>query len=144
MKRVTKISLITVSVIVVVGGLFTFNHFKDPEHRVQWVVDEVTEELELTEPQQVKLQALRVEMVATHKAAKQKLRDSKGRFHKLFEATTLDQDKAVALVNSQTRFVDERAPVVVAAFGDFYDSLTTRQQNEIRGFLRRHGEHHYN
>lgn len=143
MKRVTKISLITVGVIVVVGASITFNYFKDPEHRVQWVVDEVTEELELTEPQQVKLQALRVEVTATQKAAKQKLRDSKSQFHTLFETSTLDQVQAVTLVNSHTQFIDERAPVVIAAFADFYDSLTTQQQNDIREFLRKHGEHHY-
>ncbi len=144
MKRVTKISLITAGVIVVVGAFSTFHHFKDPEHRVQWVVDEVTEELELSEPQQAKLQELRVEMVATHKAARQKLRDSRSQFHSLFEAATLDQEEAVTLVSSHTQFVDERAPVVVAAFGDFYDSLTIQQQSDIRTFLRKHGEHHYN
>ncbi len=143
MKRVTKYSLITVGVIVIVGAFSTFRHFKDPEHRIQWVVDEVTEELELTEPQQVKLQELRVEVAATHKAAKQKLRDSKGQFHALFEATTLDQGEAVTLVSSHTQFIDDRAPVIAAAFGNFYDSLTTHQQNEIRGFLRKHNKHHY-
>jgi len=144
MKRITKISLITAGVIVVVGAFSTFHHFKDPEHRVQWVVDEVTEELELNETQQTKLQELRVEMVATHKAARKKLRDSKSQFRSLFDAATLDQDEAVTLVSTHTQFIDERAPVVVAAFGDFYDSLTTQQQNDIRSFLREHGEHHYN
>jgi len=115
MKRTTKISLIVVGLIVTVGAFSSFNHFRNTENRVQWLVDEVTEEL----------------------------RESKEQFRALFDTPKLDQDQAVSLVASHTQFVDQHTPIVVAAFGDFYDSLNTDQQSEIRGFLQKHHNRHY-
>jgi len=143
MKRTTKISLIVVGLIVTVGAFSSFNHFRNTENRVQWLVDEVTEELALTEPQQTKLQLLRKELMATRKATKLMLRESKEQFRALFDTPKLDQDQAVSLVASHTQFVDQHTPIVVAAFGDFYDSLNTDQQSEIRGFLQKHHNRHY-
>lgn len=144
MKRVTKISLIAATVIVTVGAFSTINHFRDPESRAQWVVDEVTEELDLTEVQQTKLQEVRTEILATHKAAKQMLKESKDQFKALFNSTTLDQNQAVALIGSHTQFIDRQAPIVVAAFGGFYNSLSVQQQGEIREFMEKHDRRHYN
>jgi len=142
MKRITKISIIAAGALVVVSSFTACSHFRSPENRAQWMVERVTDKLELTESQQVKLKALKDEMMSSRKNMKQKFGESKSQFRVLFDASTLDQKRAVSLVSSHTQFVNEQAPVLVAAFANFYDSLDLEQQTEIREFVGEHDDHH--
>lgn len=142
MKRIVKISMIAAGALIVVGSFTACSHFKSPENRAQWVVEKVTDKLELTEVQQGKLKTLKVEMMATRKDMKQNFADTRGQFKSLFDESTLDQKQALSLVHSHTQFIDQRAPVIVAAFGDFYDSLDAKQQIDVREFVNAHDDHH--
>lgn len=143
MKRITKISIIAVGALVVASSFTACSHFRSPESRAQWVVEKVTDKLELTESQQIKLTALRDEVMNSRKDMRQKFGESKSQFKTLLDASTLDQKQAVSLVGSHTQFVNEQAPVLVAAFANFYDSLDLEQQAEIREFVGEHDERHH-
>ena len=48
---------------------------------------------------------------------------------------------AAAAMLSKTGAISEKAPELIGAFGDFYDSLNPEQQAKVREYLqrRRHG-----
>ncbi|MCW8824799.1 MAG: Spy/CpxP family protein refolding chaperone [Gammaproteobacteria bacterium] len=142
MKRLTKFSLIGAGALAMVTAISGCSHFKSPEDRAQWMVDKVSSKLELTEVQQVKLKALSDEMLSTRKEMKLKFGDSREQVMALLDQPTLDQDKAIDIVKSHTKMVDDKAPVMVAAFADFYDSLDAEQQAEVREFMQKHKDRH--
>ncbi len=141
MKRITKISLIVAGAVLVVSSFSGCAHFRSPENRAQWMVEKVTDKLELTEPQQSKLQTLSDEMLSTRKTMKQQFGETREQMVTLFDQPTLDQDRALTIVQTHTQLVDERAAVVVAAFADFYDVLNSEQQTKIREFMQEHDDH---
>lgn len=142
MKRITKISIIAAGALVVVSSIIAFNHFGSTEKWAQWMVERTTDKLELTELQQEKLMALKDEIMASRTDMKQQFVQSRGQFISLFDASTLDQQQALSLVSTHTQFVDKRAPLIVATFADFYDSLDLEQQAEVREFIQEHHEAH--
>jgi Spy/CpxP family protein refolding chaperone len=52
-----------------------------------------------------------------------------------------DRTKAQAMVGEKMAVVGAKSPELIAAFGDFYDSLSPEQQAKVRDFMqhRRHG-----
>lgn len=64
----------------------------------------------------------------------------------LVAGATFDRAGAQALVDAKLRAVQAGSPEVIAAMGDFYDSLKPEQQSQVRemmrkrqGWMRRHG-----
>ncbi len=53
----------------------------------------------------------------------------------LIAGTSFDRSKAQALVDSKTTAVRDKAPAVVTAMADFYDSLKPEQQQKLRDLL---------
>jgi protein CpxP len=53
----------------------------------------------------------------------------------LIAGTSFDRSKAQALVDSKTAAVRDKAPAVVTAMADFYDSLKPQQQQKLRDML---------
>ena len=58
----------------------------------------------------------------------------------LVAGTTFDRAKAKALIDAKTAAIGTRSPELIAAFGDFYDSLRPEQQARLREFMSR-GRH---
>jgi Spy/CpxP family protein refolding chaperone len=46
-----------------------------------------------------------------------------------------DRARAQALVSEKTAAVNAKSPEVIAALGDFYDSLNPTQQAKVREFM---------
>lgn len=142
MKRKTKISLIVVGALVVVGIISACGFRGDPEQRAQWMLDKVTEKLVLDDTQQVQLKNVSDEMMNSREAMKQQFGDDREQLLALLEQPTLDQEKILALIGSRTGALNERAPMIVAAVGEFYDGLTAEQQTQVREFAQEHRGHH--
>jgi Spy/CpxP family protein refolding chaperone len=54
-----------------------------------------------------------------------------------------DRARAQTLVTDKTAALNAKSPEVIAALGDFYDSLTPTQQAKVRDYLQgRHGWWH--
>jgi len=140
MKRLTKISLISAGALIIVTTISACNHFSKPENRAEWMVDKVTSKLELNEVQQTKLKQLSDEMLSSRKMMRLQFADSHEQIITLFEQTTLDQNKALAIVQSKTQFIEAQAPQMIASFANFYDSLDAEQQAEIKDFMQEHKE----
>ena len=53
----------------------------------------------------------------------------------LIAGSSFDRAKAQALVDGKTAAVRDKAPAVVTAMADFYDSLKPEQQQQLREML---------
>lgn len=144
MKPWIRRSLAGLFAVLTLGALSGCGHYRDhagwsatPEeqarHRAH-VVDRVASRLELDEAQKAKLAVL-VEKLQAQRAAWAGQPDARAQFQGLVAGDKFDRAGAQALLHKATAAIETRSPEVIAAFGDFYDSLDARQQAKVREFL---------
>lgn len=101
-------------------------------------VEKISSRLDLDTAQKAKLGALADEMIASRKAMRGGA-DPRTELQTLIAGDKFDRSKAQALLDQKTQVVQGNGPKVVAAFGDFYDSLNPEQQKQVREKLERRG-----
>ena len=149
MKTWIKRSLIGLTTVTVaLGGLTACGSRGD--HARGWsderitemrgkVIEKVTSKLDLNEVQKQKLGVLTDEMLAARKAVKGDTTDPRADLKALIAADKFDRTKAQTLLDQKTQAVQGNGPKVLAAFGDFFDSLTPEQQKQVREKLDKRG-----
>ena len=120
---------------VVLAGCGPRHH--SPEARADWVMNKVTSDLALNESQSAKLETLKDEVLKAREAMNQRREDSRDSINVLLQQPTLDRNQVLRLVEGHTEVVNQQAPAVVAALGDFYDSLNPEQQAQLREKLQK-------
>lgn len=151
MKRTTITITAIVLTIGIAGGAAAFgkHKFGDPEKRAAHVVNYISEELSLDSAQQQALNVLKDEMMATRTLMRDQMTPLRQEVETLISEDRFDQDRALELITSKTAIMNKAAPTMVAAFGNFLDSLNAEQKTEVLEFVehrREHGRHrhHYN
>jgi periplasmic protein CpxP/Spy len=104
-------------------------------------VDHLGRRLDLDAAQKAKLGTLADRLREQRAALIPQGSSPRGEFAALFAGPTFDRAQAQALVNAKTNAVGSKAPEVIAALGDFYDSLSPAQQDKVRSYMNR-GRHH--
>lgn len=149
MKSWIKRSLIGLTAAtVVLGGLTACGTRGD--HARGWSDERITEmrgkaiekissKLELNTDQKAKLGVLADEMIASRKAFKGNAADPRADMKALIASDKFDRIKAQAMLDQKTQAVQGNGPKMLAAFGDFYDSLTPAQQQQVREKMDRRG-----
>lgn len=149
MKPWIKRSLIALtSATVVLGGLTACGTRGD--HARGWsdervteargrMVERISDKLELNAGQKAKLEVLADEMVASRKAMRGESGDFRNDLQGLIAADKFDRTKAQQMLDQKTQALQGSGPKVLAAFGDFYDSLNPEQQKQVRERLERRG-----
>lgn len=134
---------------VALGGLTACGHryaherFADmnAEEQAQFrqrAVGRVADRLDLNAEQRQRLDAL-VAKVQQQRAVIRGATDPRAEARAWIAGEKFDRAKAQALVSEKVAAVNAGSPEVIAAFGDFYDSLSPAQQAKVRDFLdRRH------
>jgi Spy/CpxP family protein refolding chaperone len=147
MKPWIKRSLIALtSATVVIGGLTACGSRGD--HARGWsdervtemrgkAVEKISDKLELNAGQKAKLEALADEMIASRKAMRGESVDVRKDLQALIAADKFDRTKAQQMLDQKTQALQGSGPKVLAAFGDFYDSLNPEQQKQVREKLER-------
>lgn len=97
-------------------------------------VDRVASRLELNEQQKQKLAVLATKL-HEQRMALRGAGDPRADVRALIAGDRFDRDRAQALVGEKVAAVNARSPEVIAAFGDFFDSLSPAQQARVRAFL---------
>jgi periplasmic protein CpxP/Spy len=152
MKTWIKRSLIGLATLgVLAGGMAACGHrmhhgfgAMNEADAAQWrgrMVDRAAGKLDLDAAQKAKLAGLGEALAQQRRALVGPAgNDPRAEFQALLAGSTLDRAKAQALVDAKTGAVQANAPQVVAAAGDFYDSLKPEQQQKLRDWLasRRH------
>jgi Spy/CpxP family protein refolding chaperone len=105
----------------------------------QRAVDKVASRLELNAEQKARLDALAVKL-QQQRAAFRGGNDPRAQVRSLVAGDKFDRARAQALVGEKVAAVNAGSPEVIAAFGDFYDSLSPAQQARVREALER-GRH---
>ena len=108
-----------------------------PEEQARFrdkMVNRVADRLDLNAAQKAKLSALAVTLQQQREALRSQP-DPRAQVRALVAGDKFDRSKAQALVTEKTAAVTTRSPEVIAAAGDFYDSLDPRQQAKVREYL---------
>lgn len=133
MKPISRRILMVLAAIGLATGVAACGHHRhDPEQQAERIIENVTEELDLTQAQQAKLEAVRDAFVSAGKEMRQDRQQGRAEFMSLLEQPKLDRAKAQSLVNQRLDAIRSVSPQIINAMGDFYDSLTPEQQKELR------------
>jgi Spy/CpxP family protein refolding chaperone len=149
MKTWIKRSLIGLATATVVLGSITACGTRG-DHARTWsderitemrgkAVDKISDKLTLNSAQKQKLGVLADEMIASRKAIKGDSADPRTELKALVAGDKFDRTKAQTLLDQKTQAVQGNGPKVLAAFGDFFDSLTPEQQKQVRDKLDKRG-----
>ncbi len=104
------------------------------------MVERVGKELELNEPQKQRLAILGDRLRDQRLALVGKTTDPRAEVQALVAGPQFDRARAQAVIEEKTAALRGKSPEVIAAAGDFFDSLTPVQQQKVRDFMqRRHG-----
>lgn len=133
---------------VVLGGLTACGSRGD--HARGWSDERITEvrgkaiekisgKLELNAEQKAKLGVLADEMIASRKAFRGDSANPRADMAALIAGDKFDRSKAQQLLDQKTQAVQGSGPKMLAAFGDFYDSLNPEQQKQVRERLEKRG-----
>jgi Spy/CpxP family protein refolding chaperone len=132
---------------ILTGGIAAYSHGHrmsyanmTPEQMAQHrakAVDRIATKMELTADQKAKLNVLadklQAQYLALHGTAQ-----PRAQVAALVTGPKFDRSAAQALVTEKTSALQLKSPEVIAALGDFYDSLNPTQQQKVRDFMARH------
>lgn len=125
------------------GHRFASERFSDmtPEQRAEFrkrAVDRIASRLDLNADQRLRLDTL-VGKLQEQRLALRGATDPRSEVRSLVAGEKFDRTRAQALVSDKVAAVNAKSPEVIAALGDFYDSLSPAQQDKVRDFLQRGG-----
>ena len=103
------------------------------------MVERVGSRLELDDAQKAKLGALADQLRAQRQALVGGT-DPRTEIQSLVAGSTFDRAKAKAFIDGKAQTIQAKSPELIAAVGDFYDSLKPEQQQKVRDFMSR-GRH---
>lgn len=137
MKKHTKVVLLVIGGLAlttsaVMAGMHYAGYGCGAEGRGEHVVQRLTEELELNPAQHQQLVALKDALLSAREAIRGGREEVRDEVMQLLSAPSLDRGAALALINSRAQAVQEEAPNLVNAVGDFYDGLSAEQRAELR------------
>ena len=101
------------------------------------MVERVGKELELNEPQKQRLARLGERLRDQRLALVGKTTDPRAEVQALVAGPQFDRARAQAVIEEKTAALRGKSPEVIAAAGDFFDSLTPVQQQKVRDFMQR-------
>lgn len=109
------------------------------------MIDKAGRELTLDEAQKAKLgkvaDAIRDQRAALIGQAGAAGADPRAELQAMVAGSQFDRAKAQALIDGKTNAVRDKAPAVVSAMADFFDSLQPAQQQKLRDLMARGGHH---
>lgn len=144
MNRSTKIITAVVLTVGIAGGAAAFgkHQFGDMEKRADKITGYIAYELELDETQKQALNVLKTQIVTARQTVKADRSEMKQEAMALLNAETFNRAAALDMINAKVAMVNEQAPDMVNALGDFLDTLNAEQKAEIAEFVEQHRGRH--
>ena len=146
MKRSTKIIgavVMSISLVTAAGAYATKKGFG--EKRLEFITSYISSELELNDAQQEQLSTLGNTVMSLKQELKAQGQPLHSDIDALLKADKFDQQKALQMIEAKTAYVNQSAPEVIAALGNFLDGLNPEQKTEVLEFLehKRQGKGHW-
>lgn len=145
MKRWIRRTLAGLAAVLTLGALGGCGHHRDhagwgatPEEQArhrEHIVDRIGARLELNEAQKARLAVLVAKVHEQRSAFAGQQPDARAQLQALVAGDKFDRAGAQALMAKTAAALESRSPEVIAALGDFYDSLDANQQARVRGYL---------
>jgi hypothetical protein len=147
MKKSTKIIALTLLTLGVTSGVFAYgahNAWKmSPEKKAEYMTDKITENLELNTIQQENLKMLSDTVLEMMNDAGSNRGEHMELVQQFLSEPTMDQAKALQMVQQKTQMINDRAPQVIASIAGFLDSLDNEQKKELREHMGEHMNHRH-
>ena len=151
MKKSTKIIGLAVLALGVTSGVFAYGAHHawrmSPEDKAEYVTGKITEKLELNTTQQENLRKLSVDLIQIMSDFRSDRKAHMETLQQLLSEPTLDQARALQLVQQKTEMINRKAPEIIASLAGFLDSLDGEQKNQLREHfgdrMRHRNEHHH-
>jgi len=134
---------------IVVGSLGACSHRSEgarwnasPEESAAMrskMIERVSGKLDLDAAQKAKLEVLAAKLHEQRSALVGSTQNPRAEMQALVAGDKFDRTRAQTLVAEKTAALNSKSPEVVAALGDFYDSLNAAQQQKVRDFMQRRG-----
>ncbi|OED38354.1 hypothetical protein AB833_20045 [Chromatiales bacterium (ex Bugula neritina AB1)] len=147
MKKSTKIITAIALTLGITGGAAALgkHSFGNPEKRAHHMMNYVGDELNLDSTQMQSLEILKDQLLNAKKTMQTQMNSVHTEAESLLSAETFDQAKALEMITAKTAAINEAAPEVVTALGNFMDGLNPEQKSQVAELLsERHnrGERH--
>ncbi len=144
MKRSFKIvtAIVLTAGIVVGAAAYGKHEFRNPDRRASAMVNFISGELDLNANQEQALVVLKDEVLVARELMQEQMQPTKDEIAALLAADGFDQARALEIINDKTAALNQAAPAVIAAFGNFLDSLDAEQKAELKKFKERRDGHH--
>ena len=143
----SRSKIIIFSFIAILGmGIFAgcnksmFHH--SPEKKAAWIVEEMSEELELNDSQQAKLETISEHILSVRKNFKSTHDATHRNILTVMSEPVLDQAKLNDIVMTKVNMISEKAPHAISLLADFYNSLNADQQKKLKEALEEHMNKH--
>lgn len=121
------------------GGDWPSMSEEDVAKRKAWMIDRLSSRLELDEAQKARLGVLADQLRAQRQAIVGPTHP-RSQIQALVAGPTFDRAGAKAFIDGKTQAIQATSPELIAALGDFYDSLRPEQQQKVREIMQR-GRH---
>ena len=129
-----KIALIVIAVIavgvLVVKGIS--HRYWTPEKKAERLTQVMTKKLDLNEEQKAKLDVLKEQVLAAKSEMKSSREKDLSTVQELLSQPKFDQQRAQGVINGHIQNLSTRSPEIVAALGEFWDSLNPDQQAKVK------------
>jgi Spy/CpxP family protein refolding chaperone len=135
MKNRTRYIVVILSAVGIVVAVAACGHdyrHHEPGDYAAWHIEKLGKELNLNEAQTAKLNAVTETLRKGREIMRTKHDEKQKELLALLDQPKLDRQRALGLVQQTTRDINDHAPEMIAAMGDFYDSLTPPQQQKLR------------
>ena len=103
------------------------------------MIERISRKLDLNADQKQRLGVLADKLHEQRTALHGGAGDPREQVRQLVAGDKFDRARAQALVGEKTAAVNTKSPEVIAALGDFYDSLNPTQQQKVRAFMQHRG-----
>lgn len=121
-----------------------FWHDHDPQQRAEWMIERVSDKLDLDAEQTGKLTVLVEEMQTLKRALQANREVLRDDLLALVSAEQLDQQALIDIVTEKTGLINSSAPRIIAALADFSNHLDPGQKARLQQFMQhRIGHQHH-
>ena len=134
-----KIALISITVLV--AGTFALNGCAhrgfhrfgggSPEKRAEYIVDKISDELDLTDPQKAKLNNIKDEVIAKHKSRKDKYEGAFSTLQSEIKKDKMDEKLLLSKIDEFSKDREEMHAFMVSKLVEFHSMLTDEQKQTL-------------
>lgn len=135
------LKIILISATVLIAGMFVisgcahrgFHRFGggSPEKRAEFIVDKISDELDLTDPQKAKLNSIKDEVIAKHKSRKDIYEGTFNTLQSEIKKDKMDEKLLLSKLNEFSKDREEMHTFMVSKLVEFHSMLTDEQKQTL-------------